>query len=96
MDNEQDQAAAPVPATSAEPVPVADSDAKQPEAAPVEQVPAETKPQTPEEIEKEKKEKEELLVRRQKMLLQLANGGEQDGDEMDFNEGVNDPAPVVE
>ena len=45
------------------------------------------RPQTPEEIEKEKKEKEELLVRRQKMLLQLADGGAQENDDMDFNEG---------
>lgn len=54
------------------------------------------RPQTPEEIEKEKKEKEELLVRRQKMLLQLADGGAQENDDMDFNEGGNEHAPAEE
>lgn len=94
MDNEQEGAAAQteVPATSTEQVAAAtDADAKQPETAPVEAT-----PQTPEEIEKEKKEKEELLVRRQKMLLQLADGGAQENDDMDFNEGGNEHAPAEE
>lgn len=47
---------------------------------------------TPEELEKEKLEKEELIKKRQKMLMELANNG---NEEMDFGEGPGDE-PVNE
>jgi hypothetical protein len=40
-----------------------------------------------EEMEREKQEREALLLRRQQMLMQLANSDAADGEAMDFNEG---------